>query len=597
MSTQDNKTSSPKMQAEISQVLAVFGRASSKYPWLLTCLVLFTLLIPLSQIIAPIYYKKFFDLLAGGMLPNENLANELIFLLLIIFSIHFLSWIFRRIAQGVDFYFGFKVSHDLYQLAFEKTIAQSHAFFSNNFSGSLLKKISRFSNSFLNFGDLIIYSFIPLIVTLFGIILVLLQKNLLLGLIFLIWTIIFVFIQYKLSSLKHAYRLEVQEEDSKTSGLTADILTNENAVKIFTGEGWEKNLLKNALQRLYNVREKLHKADELLNSAQGFLFIFIEFIIMYVAVHLWQKGILTIGDFALLQAYLISAISQLWGIGNAFRRTSTALSEASEGVYIINLPPEVKDSPGTKPLVIRGGEINFSQIGFAFGKQKVFENLSLLIPARQKLAIVGHSGSGKSTLVKLFLRLHDVSSGEILIDGQDIKTATLKSVREAISFVSQDPALFHRSLKENIRYGKREATDEEVYLAAKHAHADEFIQKFADGYDTLVGERGVKLSGGERQRIAIARAILKNSPILILDEATASLDSESEKYIQDALKHLMAQKTVLVIAHRLSTIMQMDRIVVLEDGQIIEDGTHAGLLKNDGLYKKLWSIQAGGFIE
>jgi ABC-type multidrug transport system fused ATPase/permease subunit len=226
----------------------------------------------------------------------------------------------------------------------------------------------------------------------------------------------------------------------------------------------------------------------------------------------------------------------------------------------------------------------------------VLKNFNLKIAGGEKIALVGPSGAGKTTVTKLLLRLYDVKGGAIKIDGQNISDITQDSLRDAISFVPQEPVLFHRTLMENIRYGRRGASDEEVLQAARQAHCHEFIERLPEKYNTYVGERGVKLSGGERQRVAIARALLKNSPILVLDEATSSLDSESEALIQDALETLMQGKTVVVIAHRLSTIMKMDRIVVVESGTIAAQGTHLELVKQEGLYRKLWSIQAGGFI-
>jgi len=268
-------------------------------------------------------------------------------------------------------------------------------------------------------------------------------------------------------------------------------------------------------------------------------------------------------------------------------------------IEILNYPHGIEDKSGASRLEVPTGEVVFDNVGFGFSdSRKVLHNISLTIKAGEKIALIGPSGAGKSTFVKLLLRLYDVSSGEILVDGVDIRNVTQESLRQNISLVPQDPILFHRTLLENIRYGRREANDEEVLRAAQLAHCDEFALSLAKKYDTFVGERGIKLSGGERQRVAIARAILKNAPILILDEATSSLDSHSETLIQDALDILMKGKTTVVIAHRLSTIRKMDRIIVVEKGKIIEEGNHDELLKNDSsLYKKLWTLQAGGFIE
>ena len=289
---------------------------------------------------------------------------------------------------------------------------------------------------------------------------------------------------------------------------------------------------------------------------------------------------------------------RLVAIQNDLRRIYDAIADGTEMVEILQKPHDIQDISNAKILQVATGSVLFKQVNFGFGENKsVLSNLSLDIPGGQRVALVGPSGAGKSTITKLLLRLFDIKGGTIEIDGQDIAKVTQDSLREHIAFVPQEPVLFHRSLMDNIRYGRRDATDDEVIEAAKQAHCHEFISGLAEGYNTFVGERGVKLSGGERQRVAIARAILKNAPILILDEATSSLDSESESLIQDALATLMQNKTVLVIAHRLSTIMKMDRIVVLEGGKVVADGTHEQLLTENGLYHKLWSIQAGGFLQ
>ncbi len=260
---------------------------------------------------------------------------------------------------------------------------------------------------------------------------------------------------------------------------------------------------------------------------------------------------------------------------------------------------KIKDVPGAQKLTVTKGEIVFNNLEFSFNETRtVLNKINLTINPGEKIALIGPSGAGKTTFVKLILRLYDVTSGNILIDNQDIHAVTQESLRQNISLVPQDPILFHRTLKENIRYGRRDATDEGVLRAANLAHCDEFIKDLPLGYDTYVGERGIKLSGGERQRVAIARAILKNAPILILDEATSSLDSESEYLIQDALNTLMNNKTVIVIAHRLSTIRKMDRIIVLNEGSILEEGAHETLLEKPGsLYAKLWNLQARGIFE
>jgi len=316
--------------------------------------------------------------------------------------------------------------------------------------------------------------------------------------------------------------------------------------------------------------------------------------------------LITIGVFVLLQAYVISIIGQLWGFTRLVREVYEHYADSKEMVEILLLPHEIKDIPSAKELTVKEGKIEFKDLGFNFNEtRKVLDNINTAIKPGEKVALVGPSGAGKTTFVRLLLRLYSSTSGKILIEGQDISKVTQESLRKNIAMVPQDPILFHRTLSENIAYGKRDAegpdkgrtSQKEIEYASRLAYCDEFIKDLPYGLKTYVGERGIKLSGGERQRVAIARAILKNAPILILDEATSSLDSHSEMLIQDALANLMQGRTTIVIAHRLSTIQKMDRIIVIDNGKIIEQGSHIDLLKKeDSLYRKLWELQAGGFL-
>jgi ATP-binding cassette subfamily B protein len=333
-------------------------------------------------------------------------------------------------------------------------------------------------------------------------------------------------------------------------------------------------------------------------TMQNVLMVFVEAIFLYFGIRGLRSATLTIGDFLFLQTALGTLFNRTWDLSRVIRVWHEAMAEAKEMVEILEQPHGIMDRLDAKALTVKKGEIVFDRVRFKYGSSAaVLNDVNLSIHPGEKVALVGPSGAGKSTIVKLLFRFYDLTKGRILVDGQDIAKVTQDSLRDHISLVPQEPILFHRTLKENIRYGRPDATDKEIIQAAKQAHCHDFIVALEKGYDTYVGERGVKLSGGERQRVAIARAILKNAPILVLDEATSSLDSESEHLIQDALKQLMKDKTVIVIAHRLSTIMQMDRIVVLEQGKVADMGTHEELLKTEGgLYRKLWELQAGGFL-
>ena len=318
---------------------------------------------------------------------------------------------------------------------------------------------------------------------------------------------------------------------------------------------------------------------------------------VYFLIHLFGEQQVTIGDFALVLGLGMEVAHCTWYTMSQVDEFHQALGKCKQSLACLIVPQEIKDQKNAQDLQVTEGRIVFANVKFHYkGTEPLFQNKCITIESGQKVGLVGYSGSGKTTFTSLILRLYGITDGSICIDGQDISSVTQDSLHLNIGMIPQDPTLFHRSLMENIRYGKIDANDAEVVAAAKRAHAHEFIIKLPQGYASPVGERGVKLSGGQRQRIAIARAILKNAPILILDEATSQLDSVTENLIQDSLQKLMQNKTVLVVAHRLSTLLSMDRILVFDKGKIIEDGTHKTLLAKGGLYAELWNAQVGGFF-
>ncbi len=550
------------------------------------------------RVVTPLFFKRFFDILTNNT-PSESVVAQLVSILLVIALFELLAWVLWRIALFCSAIFQPCGIANLAEMCFAYLHRHSFSFFNNNFVGSLVKRVNWFSKAFEGIADRITFDFLPLAVNLIIILAVLLKKSLLLGLFVLAWTILFLLVNWALTKYKLKYDIQRNEAETKATGVLADTITNQSNVKLFNGYQREVRRFVEASEVVRRLRRFTWSLDNLFDGIQGFLVVALELGIFYGAVVLWQRGQVTIGDFVLLQSYAIIIFDKVWNFGKTIRRMYSDLADAEEMTVILQTPHEIQDVKNAKNLLVTEGKIEFANVNFYYHEtRKIFSKFNLQVKAKEKVALIGPSGSGKSTVVKLLLRMHDIAGGKITIDDQRISHVTQESLWQNISLVPQEPILFHRTLLENIRYGKPEATDVEVIAAAKLGNCHEFISQFPEGYETFVGERGIKLSGGERQRVAIARAILRNAPILILDEATSSLDSESERLIQDALSNLMRNKTVIVIAHRLSTIMKMDRIVVVNQGAITEEGTHHQLLKKKGgLYGELWRLQAGGFLK
>lgn len=570
----------------------IYFEKMKRYKISLALILIFIPISSLVDVVVPIFYKGFFDELAGT--GDVKVLYSLLLKILITYGIGWLGWRFSTFATS---HFQTKVMADLSNKSFESIHRHSINFFNNSFVGSLVKKANKFTYSFETIADLITWEFIPLITTLVLSEIVLFTKSKLLAFVILVWLILFTAINYFFSIYKLKYDIKRTEKDSEVTGVLADTITNQLSVKLFNGFKRENNNFQTKTSELQKLRAFTWNLSNYVEAIQGALVIFLEVGLFYISVNLWKKGILTIGDFVLIQSYILNVFMRIWRLGRMIRRFYEATSDAKEMVEIFETPYEIQDSKDAVDLIVSNGQIEFKDVYFNYNQtRKIIDNFNLSINKNEKIGIIGPSGSGKSTLVNLLLRSYDVERGKILIDNQKITKITKESLWKNITFVPQDTVLFHRTLLENIKYGNPQASNEEVMRASRLAYCHDFINQFEDKYNTLVGERGIKLSGGERQRIAIARAILKNSPILVLDEATSSLDSYSEELIQKALDSLMRDKTIIVIAHRLSTIMKMDRIIVLENGQIIESGNHQELLQKRGLYEKLWNKQVGGFI-
>ncbi|MCZ6526542.1 MAG: ABC transporter ATP-binding protein [Gammaproteobacteria bacterium] len=473
----------------------------------------------------------------------------------------------------------------------------SQSYFLSNFAGSLANRISEVSMSVAFTLWTVLFDFWPLLISFSVSLVLLITVNLELGTMLGIWIAIYVGVSYVLAKRCREYAQQYAAARSLVSGKIVDSVTNIMNVKLFARVDYERAYLDGFL----NLEVKRARATFwFMERIRWFQFIAAMGLVLGIigyALKIWSEHGMSVGEFAMAASLSLLLIEKARGLSRRFLDFFEYVGNINDGVSIIIRSHEVIDEENAPALNIDAGAIQFSHVDFAYASGKpVFEKLNLEIKSGEKVGLVGFSGSGKSTLVNLILRLFEPQSGSILIDDQDIQTVSQESLRGTISMNPQDPMLFHRTLMENIRYGRLDATNEEVIEASKKAHAHEFIMDTEDGYESLVGERGVKLSGGQRQRIALARAILKNAAILLLDEATSSLDSITERHIQDSLAYLMRHKTVVVIAHRLSTLAHLDRILVFHDGKLIEDGSHSDLIKRGGHYEKMWTMQAGGFL-
>lgn len=479
---------------------------------------------------------------------------------------------------------------------FEYTLGHSHRYFADHFAGTIASRISRMAESMSQIITISITIFLPIVIAFCVNAIILYLAKPIFGIISFVWFLIHFSVSYYFTRYCSKFATDHSEALTSLNGKIVDVITNIVNVRLFSNHSFEMRYNKHFQQIEIDKNYALWQFSAWMKLVLGLLSISFFAIMVLLGIWCYQRDWISIGELALILTSL-NLIGLAWFMGMSLINFFQEVGNCQEAMKLIQKPHEITDSPHAKELVVTQGKIVFDNLTFHYRPEhSIFKDKTVIIQPGEKLGLVGFSGSGKTTFVNLILRAFDPVEGRILIDDQDIKMVTQASLRRQVALIPQDPSLFHRSLLDNIRYGKLDASEEEVLTASRHAHCHEFIQHLQEGYQTLVGERGIKLSGGQRQRIAIARAILKNAPILILDEATSSLDSITEQYIQEALKVLMANRTTLVIAHRLSTLADMDRILVFKEGKIVEEGTHASLLALKGHYALLWSRQAGGFL-
>ena len=541
------------------------------------------------------------DKVSAGPVPPDRVFSEFGPFIFALIAIN----VFGQAASKLQDYAMYKLqiaaSYDLATMSFDALCNQSMSFHSNRFGGTLVSQTAKFMSAYQLLLETITFPFLPVACSIIFTCAILAPRVPVYVAILMALLTLYACVSYYM--YKRILHLNEQAAGAQNhlSGELSDSVANILAVKTYGREDYERSLFDAANKDVVARDSKRMQAS----LTRGIVTACIAVTIM-AAVSVFIAGGnawygITPGTLVMMFTYTYTVTNQFNFINNGLQRFNRAFGDASGMTAALDEPRLVADSPDAFGLEVSEGSIDFAGIGFDYDdggvKTRVFDGFDLHIPAGQRVGLVGASGAGKTTLTKLLLRLSDIQEGRIEIDGQNIADATQQSLRRRIAYVPQESLLFHRSVAENIAYGRPDATMEQIREAARRANALEFIERLPQGFDTVTGERGVKLSGGQRQRIAIARAILADCPILVLDEATSALDSESEKMVQDALAELMRGRTAVVVAHRLSTVAGLDRIVVLENGRIVEDGPHDELIEAGGVYAGLWNRQTGAYLD
>ncbi len=528
---------------------------------------------------------------------TQNANNTSIFLHAVTYSAIFyvLLTVIHNAAMRIYHYICWKLfpklRTEISVAIFDHLTKHSISFFQRNFSGDLAAKVQNVSDGIesiiQNINRFVLGNFLTLIIAL----ILLTTVHIFFAIVMLLWGIAYVTNGYYMAKKTANIARDFSEANSHLTGQLVDSISNIVSAKIFSNISYEKSRIDTAVNVVGAQDQRLQKQIMKTDFFQNIIYTLLIGFLMGGLIYGRVLGIITVGDFAFILGISITIAAMINGLTKAMPDLAKEIGKCEQALRAIMVPHDIQDKENATALHISSGEICFKNLDFSYDKNKLFEHFNLTIPAKQKVGLVGYSGAGKTSLINLLLRLYEIQQGEISIDHQTINDVTRDSLIKNIALIPQNPELFYRSILDNIRYGDTTATDEAVYEAAKLAHCHEFISQLPEGYHSMVGEKGVKLSGGQRQRIAIARAILKDVPILILDEATSALDSATEKEIQDALQVVMTNKTVIVIAHRLSTIMSMDRILFFDAGKIIEDGSVNDLQKKNGLFAKLLEMQ------
>lgn len=554
------------------------------------------LLATAADVLTPLYSGRLVDALASDGFTQSQAWHAAITALIILLTLGAVSLIMRQLTFYIITDFTLRIMSDMGQSAFRRLQRFSTDWHANAFAGSTVRKITRGMWALDLLNDTLLLALFPSIVMLLGSTVLLAWYWPMMGLIVALGSLIYIALTLLISLGVVAPAATLANSwDTRMGGALADAVSCNQVVKAFGAEAREDIRLDKVVSKWRHRTRRTWLRGTLNGLIQGVTLLIMRALVIFFALYLWWEGRATAGDITFVLTAFFILQGYLRDVGMHIRNLQRSVNDMEELVEIEQQPFGVADKPRAPSIKITNGLIQFEDVTFHYGghSKALYKDFNVTIDAGERVGLVGHSGSGKTTFVKLIQRLYDVNDGAILIDGQNIADVTQSSLRSQIAIVQQEPILFHRTLAENIAYARPDATQAEIEQAAKLASAHEFIQRLPKGYATLVGERGIKLSGGERQRVAIARAFLADAPILILDEATSSLDSESEVLIQQAMERLMIGRTTLVIAHRLSTVRSLDRLLVFDKGKIVEEGDHDALIRMpNGIYRRLFEKQA-----